>query len=384
MDRLNPKDVQLPFGLSPAKHRTKKTTVTTSIPRPTTSRPATSRHKKDERSDDIVIKSRPSPIKEKRKALVTSKMREFSDGPSDLSACANTEELEPIPMTQMTPIMPSRKARDKRNREKYQRLWEQDMKAGIEEQRIKYGALEELHKAQAEMQRHALSKYADDRSDERRHKEELDRQMYKDRNDERHHRERLEHSMMSHYAADRNDERRFELAKMRIEHVEPLTRANIMARQQSLLEQDAALDRHIRRQEHCNELIQLHQAYRSISKADRLDTVLREFRVQNTDYDDVWLSPPHQELYMMGHKRYTYSHLLLGVTQIIWDEANDNIIINFRNGKQRVIPANRQFWKPEYLAAEIAVIRFFRYIEMKEVEEENTKSCPFCPHCEIS
>lgn len=384
MDRLNPKDVQLPFGLSPAKHRTKKTTVTTSIPRPTTSRPATSRHKKDERSDDIVIKSRPSPIKEKRKALVTSKMREFSDGPSDLSACANTEELEPIPMTQMTPIMPSRKARDKRNREKYQRLWEQDMKAGIEEQRIKYGALEELHKAQAEMQRHALSKYADDRNDERRHKEELDRQMYKDRNDERHHRERLEHSMMSHYAADRNDERRFELAKMRIEHVEPLTRANIMARQQSLLEQDAALDRHIRRQEHCNELIQLHQAYRSISKADRLDTVLREFRVQNTDYDDVWLSPPHQELYMMGHKRYTYSHLLLGVTQIIWDEANDNIIINFRNGKQKVIPANRQFWKPEYLAAEIAVIRFFRYIEMKEVEEENTKSCPFCPHCEIS
>ena len=384
MDRLNPKDVQLPFGLSPAKHRTKKTTVTTSIPRPTTSRPTTSRHKKDERSDDIVIKSRPSPIKEKRKALVTSKMREFSDGPSDLSACANTEELEPIPMTQMTPIMPSRKARDKRNREKYQRLWEQDMKAGIEEQRIKYGALEELHKAQAEMQRHALSKYADDRNDERRHKEELDRQMYKDRNDERHHRERLEHSMMSHYAADRNDERRFELAKMRIEHVEPLTRANIMARQQSLLEQDAALDRHIRRQEHCNELIQLHQAYRSISKADRLDTVLREFRVQNTDYDDVWLSPPHQELYMMGHKRYTYSHLLLGVTEIIWDEANDNIIINFRNGKQKVIPANRQFWKPEYLAAEIVVIRFFRYIEMKEVEEENTKSCPFCPHCEIS
>lgn len=374
MDRLNPKDVQLPFGLSPAKHRTKKTTVKTSIPRPTTSRPTPLRHKKDERSDDIVIKSRPSPIKEKRKALVTSKMREFSD----------TEELEPIPMTQMTPIMPSRKARDKRNREKYQRLWEQDMKAGIEEQRIKYGALEELHKAQAEMQRHALSKYADDRSDERRHKEELDRQMYKDRNDERHHRERLEHSMMSHYAADRNDERRFELAKMRIEHVEPLTRANIMARQQSLLEQDAALDRHIRRQEHCNELIQLHQAYRSISKADRLDTVLREFRVQNTDYDDVWLSPPHQELYMMGHKRYTYSHLLLGVTEIIWDEANDNIIINFRNGKQKVIPANRQFWKPEYLAAEIAVIRFFRYIEMKEVEEENTKSCPFCPHCEIS
>lgn len=374
MDRLNPKDVQLPFGLSPAKHRTKKTTVKTSIPRPTTSRPTPLRHKKDERSDDIVIKSRPSPIKEKRKALVTSKMREFSD----------TEELEPIPMTQMTPIMPSRKARDKRNREKYQRLWEQDMKAGIEEQRIKYGALEELHKAQAEMQRHALSKYADDRNDERRHKEELDRQMYKDRNDERHHRERLEHSMMSHYAADRNDERRFELAKMRIEHVEPLTRANIMARQQSLLEQDAALDRHIRRQEHCNELIQLHQAYRSISKADRLDTVLREFRVQNTDYDDVWLSPPHQELYMMGHKRYTYSHLLLGVTEIIWDEANDNIIINFRNGKQKVIPANRQFWKPEYLAAEIAVIRFFRYIEMKEVEEENTKSCPFCPHCEIS
>ena len=374
MDRLNPKDVQLPFGLSPAKHRTKKTTVKTSIPRPTTSRPTPLRHKKDERSDDIVVKSRPSPIKEKRKALATSKMREFSD----------TEELEPIPMTQMTPIMPSRKARDKRNREKYQRLWEQDMKAGIEEQRIKYGALEELHKAQAEMQRHALSKYADDRSDERRHKEELDRQMYKDRNDERHHRERLEHSMMSHYAADRNDERRFELAKMRIEHVEPLTRANIMARQQSLLEQDAALDRHIRRQEHCNELIQLHQAYRSISKADRLDTVLREFRVQNTDYDDVWLSPPHQELYMMGHKRYTYSHLLLGVTEIIWDEANDNIIINFRNGKQKVIPANHQFWKPEYLAAEIAVIRFFRYIEMKEVEEENTKSCPFCPHCEIS
>ena len=367
---MDPNDIQLPFGLSPAKHRTRKPAA----------RPSTKPPRKDERSDDIVIKSRSSPVKEKKKAIASSRIREFSD----------TEELEPIPMMPMTPIPPRNPSSSSRDRRKYEKLREESFnergnsRPTLEEQRIRYAALDELQRLQSQIQRHALSTYADDRMDERRHREELDRQMYRDRTDERHHRERLEHSMMSHYAADRSADRQFELAKMRIEHVEPLTKANIMARQQSLLEQDAALDRHIRRQQHHNELIRLHQAYRSISRADRLDAVLREFHVQNRDYDDVWLSRPHEESYMMGHKRYTYSHLLLGVAEIIWDEANDNIIVNFRNGTQKVIPANGQFWKPEYFGAEIAVIRFFRYINVREVEEENARSCPHCPYCDVS
>ena len=232
MQKLDPNDIQLPFGLSPAKHRTRKPAA----------RPSTKPPRKDERSDDIVIKSRPSPVKEKKKSIASSRIREFSD----------TEELEPIPMIPMTPIPPRNPSSSSRDRRKYEKLREEPT---LEEQRIRYAALDELQRLQSDelqrlqsqMQRHALSTYADDRMDERRHREELDRQMYRDRTDERHHRERLEHSMMSHYAADRSADRQFELAKMRIEHAEPLAKANIMARQQSLLEQDAALDRHIRR-----------------------------------------------------------------------------------------------------------------------------------------
>ena len=304
MDKLNAADIQLPAGI---RRRLRKQNMANKtqpqIPR-----------SKDERSDDIVIKSRPSPIK--RKPLPARKMRELSDEPKPkpkpervhrhVSFRADPElsdeELPPIPMMTMTPIQPPimPPVRDhKRDKREYEQL---KAETSMAQQRLHYGTLERMHKTKSDMQRQALNKYAEDRRDERRHKEELERQaltkythdrmderrhqeeldrlMYRDRNDERIHRERLEHDMMAHFASDRNDERRFALDKMRIEHVEPLTKANIMTRQQSLLEQDAALDRHIKRREHNNEMIRAHQAYQAVSKADRFEHVLREFGIE--------------------------------------------------------------------------------------------------------
>ena len=124
MQKLDPNDIQLPFGLSPAKHRTRKPAA----------RPSAKPSRKDERSDDIVIKSRPSPVKEKKKAIATSRIRELSD----------TEELEPIPMTPMTPIeRPRNPSSSSRDRRKYEKLREE---ATLEEQRIRYAALDELQR----------------------------------------------------------------------------------------------------------------------------------------------------------------------------------------------------------------------------------------------
>ena len=225
---------------------------------------------KDERSDDIVIKSRPSPIKSKAQPIRT--MRELSDGPewtlshkvanepkpeherehrrglcpepqmgrvsfteklmrhrSRPDTELSDEELPPIPMMTMTPINPPVRDR-KREKHEYQQL---KSETDMAQSRLHYGTLERMHKTKSDMQRQALSKYVEDRRDERRHREELERQvltkeahdrmdkrrhreeldrlMYRDRSDERMHRERLEHDMMDHFASDRSDERRFAL-----------------------------------------------------------------------------------------------------------------------------------------------------------------------------
>ena len=387
---------------------------------------------KDEKSDDIVIKSRPSPIKSKAQPIRT--MRELSDEPKPKpkpepiplqperthrrGLCPepqmgrvsfkadpellSVEELPPIPMMPMKPIMPPVRDR-KRDKHEYELLRSD---TDIAQSRLHYGTLERVHKTKSDMQRQALNKYVEDRRDERRHREalereastkytndridkrrhreELERQMYRDRNDERVHRERLEHDMMDHFASDRNDERQFQLAKMRIEHVEPLTRANIESRQQSLLEQDAALDRYIKRREHNNQLLELHKAYMNISRVERLEHVLHEFGVETRNYDDVYISPPVEETYMLGEKHYTYSHLCLGVKDFMWNEAADTIIINFMNGTQRVIPVNKQYFRTERFGNGILVIRFQRYINMRETKRKPDRSCPLCPNCDIA
>ena len=394
MDKLNAADIQLPAGI---RRRLRKQNMANKtqpqIPR-----------SKDERSDDIVIKSRPSPIK--RKPLPARKMRELSDEPKPkpkpepiplrpervhrhVSFRADPElsdeELPPIPMMTMTPIQPPimPPVRDhKRDKREYEQL---KAETSMAQQRLHYGTLERMHKTKSDMQRQALNKYAEDRRDERRHKEELDRLMYRDRNDERIHRERLEHDMMAHFASDRNDERRFALDKMRIEHVEPLTKANIMTRQQSLLEQDAALDRHIKRREHNNEMIRAHQAYQAVSKADRFEHVLREFGIETLHHDDVYISPPVEESYMLGHNHYTYSILCVGVDEILWNQSDDLIIIKLINGARRVIPLNNQLYRPERFGnGTVVVIRFHRFIHMKETKRNPNRTCPFCPTCEIS
>ena len=416
MDKLNAADIQLPAGI---RRRLRKQNMANKtqpqIPR-----------SKDERSDDIVIKSRPSPIK--RKPLPARKMRELSDEPKPkpkpepiplrpervhrhVSFRADPElsdeELPPIPMMTMTPIQPSimPPVRDhKRDKREYEQL---KAETSMAQQRLHYGTLERMHKTKSDMQRQALNKYAEDRRDERRHKEELERQaltkythdrmderrhkeeldrlMYRDRNDERMHRERLEHDMLDHFASDRSDERRFALDRMRIEHVEPLTKANIMTRQQSLLEQDAALNRHIKRRERNNQLIAAHQAYQAVSKADRFEHVLREFGIETLHHDDVYISPPVEESYMLGHNHYTYSILCVGVDKILWNQSDDLIIIKLINGARRVIPLNNQLYRPERFGnGTVVVIRFHRFIHMKETKRNPNRTCPFCPTCEIS
>ena len=383
MDKLNAADIQLPAGI---RRRLRKQNMANKtqpqIPR-----------SKDERSDDIVIKSRPSPIK--RKPLPARKMRELSDEPKP--------KPKPERVHRHAPIMPP--VRDhKRDKREYEQL---KAETSMAQQRLHYGTLERMHKTKSDMQRQALNKYAEDRRDERRHKEELERQaltkythdrmderrhreeldrlMYRDRNDERMHRERLEHDMMDHFASDRSDERRFALDRMRIEHVEPLTKANIMTRQQSLLEQDAALNRHIKRRERNNQLIAAHQAYQAVSKADRFEHVLREFGIETLHHDDVYISPPVEESYMLGHNHYTYSILCVGVDEILWNQSDDLIIIKLINGARRVIPLNNQLYRPERFGnGTVVVIRFHRFIHMKETKRNPNRTCPFCPTCEIS
>ena len=198
MDKLNAADIQLPAGI---RRRLRKQNMANKtqpqIPR-----------SKDERSDDIVIKSRPSPIK--RKPLPARKMRELSDEPKPkpkpervhrhVSFRADPElsdeELPPIPMMTMTPIQPSimPPVRDhKRDKREYEQL---KAETSMAQQRLHYGTLERMHKTKSDMQRQALNKYAEDRRDERRHKEELERQALTkythDRMDERRHKEELD------------------------------------------------------------------------------------------------------------------------------------------------------------------------------------------------
>ena len=399
---------------------------------------------KDERSDDIVIKSRPSPIKSKAQPIRT--MRELSDEPKPKpkherehrrglcpepqmgrvsftdklmrGLCPepqmgrhrsrpdpelSDEELPPIPMMTMTPINPPVRDR-KREKHEYQQL---KSETNMAQSRLHYGTLERMHKTKSDMQRQALSKYVEDRRDERRHREELERQaltkeahdrmdkrrhreeldrlMYRDRSDERMHRERLEHDMMDHFASDRSDERRFALDRMRIEHVEPLTKANIMTRQQSLLEQEAALDRHIKRRERNNQLIAANQAYQAVANADKFEHVLREFGIETLHHDDVYVSQPVEESYMLGRKHYTYSILCIGVKDVLWNEDDDLIVIKLIDGSQRVIPLNNQVYRTErYYNGTIIVIRFYRYIHVGETKRNPRRSCPFCPNCEIA
>lgn len=390
---------------------------------------------KDERSDDIVIKSRPSPIKSKAQPIRT--MRELSDVANEpkpkherehrRGLCPepqmgrvsftdklmryrsrsdpelSDEELPPIPMMTMTPINPPVRDR-KREKHEYQQL---KVETDMAQSRLHYGTLERIHKTKSDMQRQALSKYVEDRRDERRHREELERQaltkdahdrmdkrrhreeldrlMYRDRSDERMHRERLEHDMMDHFASDRSDERRFALDRMRIKHVEPLTKANIMTRQQSLLEQEAALDRHIKRRERNNQLIAANQAYQAVANADKFEHVLREFGIETLHHDDVYVSQPVEESYMLGRKHYTYSILCIGVKDVLWNEDDDLIVIKLIDGSQRVIPLNNQVYRTErYYNGTIIVIRFYRYIHVGETKRNRRGSCPFCPNCEIA
>ena len=377
---------------------------------------------KDEKSDDIVIKSRPSPIKSKAQPIRT--MRELSDEPKPerihhRGLCPepqmgrvsfkadpeliSVEELPPIPMMPMKPIMPPVRDR-KRDKHEYELLRSD---TDMVQSRLHYGTLERVHKTKSDMQRQALSKYVEDRRDERRHREELERQaltkeahdrmdkrrhreeldrlMYRDRSDERMHRERLEHDMMDHFASDRSDERRFALDRMRIEHVEPLTKANIMTRQQSLLEQEAALDRHIKRRERNNQLIAANQAYQAVVNADKFEHVLREFGIETLHHDDVYVSQPVEESYMLGRKHYTYSILCIGVKDVLWNEDDDLIVIKLIDGSQRVIPLNNQVYRTErYYNGTIIVIRFYRYIHVGETKRNPRDICPFCPNCEIA
>ena len=377
---------------------------------------------KDERSDDIVIKSRPSPIKSKAQPIRT--MRELSDEPkpkpervhrrvsftdklmrhrSRPDTELSDEELPPIPMMTMTPINPPVRDR-KREKHEYEQL---KVETDMAQSRLHYGTLERMHKTKSDMQRQALSKYVEDRRDERRHREELERQaltkeahdrmdkrrhreeldrlMYRDRSDERMHRERLEHDMMDHFASDRSDERRFALDRMRIKHVEPLTKANIMTRQQSLLEQEAALDRHIKRRERNNQLIAANQAYQAVANADKFEHVLREFGIETLHHDDVYVSQPVEESYMLGRKHYTYSILCIGVKDVLWNEDDDLIVIKLIDDSQRVIPLNNQVYRTErYYNGTIIVIRFYRYIHVGETKRNPRGSYPFCPNCEIA
>ena len=190
---------------------------------------------KDEKSDDIVIKSRPSPIKSKAQPIRT--MRELSDGPEGTLShkvvnepkpkpeCTHrrvsfkadpelisVEELPPIPMMPMKPIMPPVRDR-KRDKHEYELLRSD---ADMAQSRLHYGTLERspiwggeqssLHKTKSDMQRQALNKYVEDRRDERRHREALEREAStkytNDRMDKRRHREELERQMYR----DRNDE----------------------------------------------------------------------------------------------------------------------------------------------------------------------------------
>lgn len=389
-----------------------------------------------ERSDDAVIKSRPSPIKMKPlpKRDARRDMRQLSD-----------EVLEDDPSLKPVPIMkPPRRelvppmGREKKRKQQYQPLEEvkeaprvvmnPNLRQIQEEQRERMRREQEIVAQQIQREREEKHYEQERLREERRQNVELERErirqemerrqraeaesrLYEDRRDERHFelqkinaenhgRSQLQRQAMEHYVADRQDERKHmteskrmkykdkdsqrqhHLQEMRIEHIEPLTKAHIDLRQQALLEQEAAVDRRIRIQEHNHKLIQLYQAYVSTKdKQYRLEVVLKEFGIdaQPLNHDDVYLSPPTVESYMVARPNYTYSHLCIGVKGI--EQEEDNLHVTFIDGTTQSIPINGQYFRMERFGG-VVVIRFTRFIILED--KHHCLNCPSCSKCNVS
>lgn len=385
-----------------------------------------------ERSDDVVIKSRPSPIKRIKPLSHRDRqrnMRQLSDDPpvkSKTTAHAHAPapapaphvapHVAPVPIPKMVPVKrirkldfpktdapapkiqpirqikkldrkqktevddmldepfipvpilkhtereesrvvryrePSRSGSEShpKRRQEYERL--EESKPVIDP---RFQLMQEQQRDRANLQRLMLTQYTTDRREQRHHLADSERRKYK----------------------DRNDERQFELAKMKIEHVEPLTRANIQSRQQSIIEQDAAVARRLHVQAHNHELVQLHQAYCETQKEDRLQIIYREFGIDTYNPDDVYISPPTVESYMIMKRNYTYSHLCIGVKNVI--PGNNFIIVELIDGSTHRFNLDDQFYRIENFGSGVVVIRFMRHIGYKE---NRTLRCP-CPNCEIS
>ena len=238
-----------------------------------------------------------------------------------------------------------------KRRQEYERL--EESKPVIDP---RFQLMHEQQRDHANLQRLMLTQYTTDRREQRHHLADSERRKYK----------------------DRNDERQFELAKMKIEHIEPLTRANIQSRQQSIIEQDAAVARRLHVQAHNHELVQLHQAYCETQKEDRLQIIYREFGIDTYNPDDVYISPPTVESYMIMKRNYTYSHLCIGVKNVV--PGNNFIIVELIDGSKHRFNLDDQFYRIENFGSGVVVIRFMRHIGYKE---NRTLRCP-CPNCEIA
>ena len=370
-----------------------------------------------ERSDDIVIKSRPSPIKRIKPLSHRDRqrnMRQLSDDhhvkPKTVAPAtpAPPVAVAPVPIPKMEPVKrirkldfpkadaPAAKIQPIRQIKKLDRKQKTEVDDMLDEpfipvpilkhtereesrvtrfrgppkRRQEYERLEEskpvidprfqlMHEQQrdhANLQRLMLTQYTTDRREQRHHLADSERRKYK----------------------DRNDERQFELAKMKIEHIEPLTRANIQSRQQSIIEQDAAVARRLHVQAHNHELVQLHQAYCETQKEDRLQIIYREFGIDTYNPDDVYISPPTVESYMIMKRNYTYSHLCIGVKNVV--PGNNFIIVELIDGSKHRFNLDDQFYRIENFGSGVVVIRFMRHIGYKE---NRTLRCP-CPNCEIA
>ena len=238
-----------------------------------------------------------------------------------------------------------------KRRQEYERL--EESKPVIDP---RFQLLHEQQRDRTNLQRLMLTQYTTDRREQRHHLADSERRKYK----------------------DRNDERQLELAKMKIEHIEPLTRANIQSRQQSIIEQDAAVARRLHVQAHNHELVQLHQAYCETQKEDRLQIIYREFGIDTYNPDDVYISPPTVESYMIMKRNYTYSHLCIGVKNVV--PGNNFIIVELIDGSTHRFNLDDQFYRIENFGSGVVVIRFMRHIGYKE---NRTLRCP-CPNCEIA
>ena len=320
MSKFNPKEILLSFETSPPKQRIRgKPKVV-----------------ENEHSDDGVIKGRPSPVKRKVKAIKPK--RRISD---------EFTELKPVPMWSISEIRPTTHKRDKHQYEPLVRVMPEVKPLSVQNHPI-VRVMPEVKDDRTMRIMHAQQK----------HEEDLQYQMYQ----------------------DRNDERQFELAKMRIEHAEPLARAQVLTRQQLLLEANDRFQRRIIDREHEHYLMTLSQAYRKLKKRDRLERILETFQIDNEDHDDVYISPPTEEPYFRWNTNYITSILCLGVKRMVLDETNDAIILTFIDGTRRVIVKNGQFVRHERYGTTV-VFRFFMFVEMSISSKER---CPCCSRCDIS